>query len=221
MAQLFPKMGEIKELKVQLTPGEYQLLYFLNDELDSSYEIYFQPFINGDHPDIVVMRKGSGIWIIEVKDWDLSAYKVVGEWLWELRNQNGKVKSPVSQALQYKNNLFSWHIEGLLEKKIEAPNSFSMIHYSVYFHCAIENEARQFVKRESRRDEGYFDIWGRDSLTKEKLQQLLTHRWLNRTSYYFTEELYHKFVRCLKPSEHVMEIGKEVSRSGQTCGKCT
>ena len=36
----------------------------------------FQPFLNGDLPDIIVMHKGGGVMIFEVKDWDLSNYHV-------------------------------------------------------------------------------------------------------------------------------------------------
>lgn len=57
MAQLFPSFEQINSSKVKPTEGELHFLHFLLKELDDSYEIYFQPFINGDQPDIVVMRK--------------------------------------------------------------------------------------------------------------------------------------------------------------------
>lgn len=43
------------------------LLQFLIANLDDSYEIFFNPYLNGDRPDIVVLRYGYGVLIFEVK----------------------------------------------------------------------------------------------------------------------------------------------------------
>ena len=56
------------------TEGELLLLNSLINNLDDSYEVYFQPLLNGDNPDIVVLRSGFGVLIIEVKDWRLENY---------------------------------------------------------------------------------------------------------------------------------------------------
>lgn len=72
MALIFPPFETLERQKVKLTKGELKLLKFLYNILDDSFEIYSQPFLNGDRPDVIIMRKGSGVWIIEVKDWNLS-----------------------------------------------------------------------------------------------------------------------------------------------------
>ena len=54
-----------------------ELLQTLVQNLDDSFEIYFQPFFNGDQPDIIVVRPKYGILIIEVKDWSLDSYSIV------------------------------------------------------------------------------------------------------------------------------------------------
>lgn len=56
MAILYPITEQIKQFKVQPEQGELHLLNFLNDNLDDSYEVYFQPFLNGDLPDIIILR---------------------------------------------------------------------------------------------------------------------------------------------------------------------
>ena len=58
MAQLFPSIEDIKRMRPQPTDGEWTLLRFLVDNYDDQYEVYFQPFLNGDMPDIVLMRRG-------------------------------------------------------------------------------------------------------------------------------------------------------------------
>ena len=57
--------------------------------------MFVQSNINGDKPDIVVMEKGSGIWIIEVKDWDLEHYSIQkGQWVLESDPKKPIIKSP-------------------------------------------------------------------------------------------------------------------------------
>ena len=74
MAKIFPSLDEIKNGRVKPQAEEQYLLEALSKGLDDTYEIYFQPLLNGDLPDIVVFRYGFGVYIIEVKDWDLNAY---------------------------------------------------------------------------------------------------------------------------------------------------
>jgi len=60
MATLIPSYEKVLTMKVKPEAGELYLLKFLDKELDSSFEVYFNPFMNGDRPDIVIMRKGYG-----------------------------------------------------------------------------------------------------------------------------------------------------------------
>lgn len=76
MAQFIPSIEKIQQFRIQPTEGEWHLLRFLESTLDDSFEVYFNPFLNGDRTDVVIMRKGGGVIIIEVKDWDLSLYTV-------------------------------------------------------------------------------------------------------------------------------------------------
>ena len=60
MAQFIPSIEKIKQFRVQPTEGEWRLLRFLEQTLDNSYEVYFNPYLNGDRPDVVILRKGGG-----------------------------------------------------------------------------------------------------------------------------------------------------------------
>ena len=59
---------------------------FLDSHLDESFEVYFNPFMNGDRPDIVVMRKGQGVLIIEVKDYELDSYQLDDKKNWKVNH---------------------------------------------------------------------------------------------------------------------------------------
>ena len=84
MAILNPTFEIINRQKVPPTQGERTLLNFLVENLDNTYEIFFQPYLNGDNPDIAIMRKGSGVLFIEVKDWDLNHYYIDEKTKWHL-----------------------------------------------------------------------------------------------------------------------------------------
>ncbi|MCG8207886.1 nuclease-related domain-containing protein [Tenacibaculum finnmarkense] len=140
MATLIPSYEKILTMKVKPEEGELHLLKFLDNELDDSFEVYFNPYMNGDRPDIVIMRKGYGVMIIEVKDYILDAYELDERKNWKVKNQSFNIKSPISQALKYKDNLFELHIENLLEKKIKDIRHFNIVSSSIYFHNANSSQ---------------------------------------------------------------------------------
>ena len=65
MAIISPSLSIIEKLKPSPTVG-VALIKFLQKNLSDAYEVYFQPF-RGDMPDIIILRKGSGAYIIEVR----------------------------------------------------------------------------------------------------------------------------------------------------------
>ena len=215
MAILSPTIEVIKRQKVQPTEGEWTLLNFLLANLDDSYEICYQPYLNGDNPDFAILRKGSGVLLIEVKDWNLNHYYVDEKTKWRLTKDNTPIKSPLSQVESYKANLFNLHLEDLFKKSVKSKNHWATVNCAVYFHKATEQNLSSFLldnfnKKEDepyRKFVSYFGLMGKDSLTEEKLNSFLTRFWLNRTSYYFDEILYDSFKRYLKPPNHQIEEG--------------
>lgn len=215
MAILSPTIEVIKRQKVQPTDGEWTLLNFLLDNLDDTYEIYYQPYLNGDNPDFAIMRKGSGVLLIEVKDWNLNHYYVDEKTKWRLQKDNTPIKSPLNQVENYKSNLFHLHLEVLFKKSIKSKNHWATVNCAVYFHKATEQSLKSFLLNgfNKKEDEpykkfvSYFGLLGYNSLTKENLNRLLTKFWLNKPSFYFDETLYNSFQRYLKPPIHQIEEG--------------
>jgi hypothetical protein len=223
MAKVFPTLEQIDLLKVKPTNGERKLLHFLNSTLDDTYEVYFQPYLNGDNPDIIILRENSGVMIIEVKDWDLDSYQLSPNRHWQLKNIDNKfgkkqiVKSPIQQVFEYKENLYNLHIDTLLEKRIKNPKFLSIVTCAVYFHNASKNQIDKFLTDGNQDKESYlkflshFEILGFDSLSKDNFQKIISKRWLERKSYLFDEELYKSFKRYLKPPTHTIEQGKAIT----------
>ena len=154
MAQIFPSEENISRLKVQPTEGERYLIDSLKETLDDRFEIYYQPFLNGDQPDIIVMRKNYRVMIVEVKDWDLSSYYIDSKKQWKLKQNNSILKLPIAQIKTYKNNLFDLHIENLLERKIENDKFYGIVSCAVYFHKEDKNSLSIFLENgfESEKD---------------------------------------------------------------------
>ena len=76
MAQFIPSLDDIRNLTVKPEEGELYLLEFLDRVLDDTFEVYFNPYMNGDRPDVIILKEGQGVMIIEVKDWNLDSYEL-------------------------------------------------------------------------------------------------------------------------------------------------
>jgi hypothetical protein len=224
MATLIPSYEKILSLKVKPEEGELHLLKFLDSELDESFEVYFNPFMNGDRPDIVVMKKGQGVLIIEVKDYDLNSYELDDRKNWKVRNQSFNIKSPIQQALKYKDNLFELHIENLLEKKIKDIRHFNIVSCAVYFHNANSAKINDFLIEPFEHDKGYLtflkyniDLIGRDNLNEFDFNKILKNRYLKseRPSFLFTDDIHKSFKRFFKPPIHLKEQGEDIPYSPQ------
>lgn len=217
MAIFYPSLEKISKFKVSATAGEWTLLEFLKNCLDDSFEVYFNPFLNGDRPDVLIMRKGYGVMIIEVKDWNLSNFCLNEKKKWIYIPNNSIVKSPIDQVLKYKNNLYDLHVEDLLQMKIRDFRHFNIVACAVYFHCASQYELENMLIKPYKDDKKYqsfltynMDFIGKDGLNEEDFINLLKKRRIvaKYPSWLFTDVLYENFKRLLSPAEHLKAEGK-------------
>lgn len=214
MAILYPSFDEIQNLKVKPEIGELYLLDFLKNNLDDSFEIFFNPFLNGDRPDIIIMKKNQGVLIIEVKDYYLESYQLDERKNWLVKKFNQPIKSPISQVLQYKENLFNLHIENLLAKKISNIKNFNIVSCAVYFHNATSTQLTNFLVNPFKHDKKYLDflkfnihLIGSDDLIEHTFNNILKKCYLitNQHSIYFTNDIYISFKRFFNPPYHFKE----------------
>lgn len=110
MAVFIPSIEDVRKLKVHPEEGELYLLEFLSKALDDSFEVYFNPYLNGDRPDIIIMKKELGVMIIEVKDWNLKNYELDDNGNWRIKNATTEyvIKSPISQVYKYKKKYLTY-----------------------------------------------------------------------------------------------------------------
>ncbi|MCT4600960.1 MAG: AAA family ATPase [Marinifilaceae bacterium] len=220
MAILVPSLSEIENLKVQPEEGELNILRFLNSSLDDSFEVFFNPYMNGDRPDIIILRKGYGVMIIEVKDYILSKYKLDARKNFVVKsNDIVTYKSPIGQVLKYKQNLFDLHIDGLLEKKIKNIKQLKIVSCAIYFHNANNKEIKGLLVDPFENNDKYkkflkynVDLIGIDKLNISSFNKILYNRYMksSKKSYLFTDDLYFSIKRFLKPPLHLKEQGEDI-----------
>ena len=222
MATFYPSLEKIAKFKVPPTEGERTLLDFLGRVLDDSYEVYFNPYLNGDRPDVLIMREGNGVLVIEVKDWNLDNFTLNEKKKWVYTPNGSVVKSPIDQVLKYKNNLFDLHVDQLLQKKIFDVRHFNIVACAIYFHCASQNMVENLLINPFKSDNKYqaflkynIDLLGKDSLDEENFVKILEKHYMvpSRPSFFFTSDIYRNFKRLLTPTIHQRSEGKPYTYS--------
>ena len=219
MALIHPPLEIIAKYKVPPTDGEWLLLNFLFENLDSSYEVFFQPYLNGDRPDIILFREECGVLVIEVKDWNLGHYNINRDGKWVLRSNDQIIKSPIEQVERYKNNLMTMHIQNLFYDFIRNKKTYAVVSSCIFFSNAPQITVDTFVdkvkkakenKREKIGSFKYLSTIASDTLNLEELGLLLQRTRLNRPGHLFKEKHVQELRRILKPPIHDVEDGIEI-----------
>jgi hypothetical protein len=210
--------NKAKHQKDQPTEGEVELLNFLENNLDDSYEIYYKPWINDLHPDILIMKKDTGVIVIEVKDWDLNDYFVKKEnekVSWYLKKDSMKVLSPFEQVKKIKDCFYESEIEDLRSKKDKS--FYGIVKTLVYFKNATKDELISFGQgclafKNNLVCEGgdkYRNAITQDMLNASYLEKILNSLYF-KLNKLFDKELYESFREKVLPPKHLISDGKKI-----------
>jgi len=166
--RLYPTWQQLEEQNNPLTEGEKALLKYLDlylprdpqwkngDKLENynGWLIFAQPFLNGLRPDIIIFNPQIGLFIYEVKDWNLDNYKYKeGELLFNGGQPSHPVrkvrkKSPISQVEHYKKKLIEQLVPSIGEAIDQNQRSFGIIKTGVYFHKEKTEICRKFLEKD-------------------------------------------------------------------------
>lgn len=188
-SRIIPEWKILNNSKQPLTEGEKHIIKFLDNTLPkdelfntddlatyNGWLIFVQPYLNGTRPDIILFHPYRGIQIIEVKDWNLKNYSSqrtndnrVQYYVHDKRGEY-QIKSPLLQAKFYRTKLIGELVPQIGEylDRIEQV----LVCYSVYFHNANTEEAKNFIKS-SESIYKYHPVFGFDSLKKESLSDIV------------------------------------------------
>lgn len=238
MAKIFPSLDEITNGRVKPQTGEQYLLEALSKGLDDTYEIYFQPLLNGDLPDIVVFRYGFGVYIIEVKDWNLNAYGYNIEEVYSnkkyflrdymyIKNKDQRILPPMNQVREYRKNIMEiycfTYYQKLLFYKLESkfkqmPNPNTLIQTAVYFHSHDQSYIKNFFTIQSidqdkqKQINGlpnrYVKLYGNNGITK-LINDIKKYTSTNKIKNF--KEIFDEVALLLRPSADFFEQRLAVS----------
>ena len=125
MRVIDPPYAEFDKLPTLPTTGERRLIELFDAELSPDWEIYFQPYLNGLRPDVVLLNPFVGIAVFEIKDWNLSAmhYFSQGEKSPQLFAENNhghkfslEKNNPIRKIQQYKDEIYEIYCPRLDER---------------------------------------------------------------------------------------------------------
>jgi len=214
--RLFPSWDQIELLKQSPTEGERKLLEYLDDNLkkDSGFQgndfskyngwlIFFQPFLNGSRPDIVIFNPRVGVQIVEVKDWNLNNYRFSKT---NLLVSDGKgeyqVKSPIKQVEHYKEKILSQLIPQIGERIDSNKKNFGLIKTSVYFHKSSSLNAQKLFEKDSHK----IPIFGDEALSVDNINTIVPDHKLDE-SLFWNLDWNKELLFWLSPPFHSIEQG--------------
>lgn len=203
MAKMYPPLDKIDLLEEPVMPGERALLTALSEYLDDSYEIFFQARIGGMHPDIIILRRGVGMHIIEVKDWDLRNYTVQNK-SWVVKGE--RLPGPIAQVTGYKEELYNYFMPEALKKITFNKDARAMISCSVYFHNHSQKSIDNFIVRNTLKvKHTECTLWGNDILSSKAeftklVQAAKIHLFTCNWSKFFSDKIYNEVRRLCQPT---------------------
>lgn len=213
--RIFPTIDQIKEFRNPLTEGEFALLEYLEKYLPNTWEIYVQPYLNGDRPDIVILNPNAGMIFFEIKDWSSGLYYLKEEEFentqskelekykqYYVRTPKGdqKIPNPVNKVDRYREKLMGYYVPVIGENTDMNKKVLSAYKLAVYFHYLSTAEALDLVPVENKK----CIVFGRDFLNEEHLFDIVKDANKNFSDF-ISEELADNIRRWLKPPFHAIE----------------
>lgn len=224
-SRIFPSWEQLNNLKAPLTNGERALAKYFDTYLPEVWEVYVQPYLNGDRPDIVLLNPYIGMMVYEVKDWNLNLYK--SEKNQSLNKQNKKITyyksfvrdkdgnsqpivNPIKQVERYRNNLLRYIPE--IADSIDAnQKKLGVFRMGIYFHNSTTQQAKNFIP--NYREKSCVLI-GQELLSSEYIPRLVPD--INREKSFFMKTAWADSIRFwLKPPFHSIEQGQKIILSDE------
>lgn len=179
--------------------------------------IILQPDINGDKPDVIVLRPNKGILIINLFDEDLNECSFMLD-----ANENritkqiciageSCVNSPLTTIQVYQENLVRLHLKDMIGKIIKDARNWSMVKKMILFTKNTQQEVDDFFKDI---DKKYTYCCGMELLSDANRQStLMSSLRLGYNNPQFDDKILKSFLRIISPKWHSYREGKIVNLS--------
>ena len=224
-SRIFPNWEQLDNLKAPLTNGERALSQYFDKYLPESWEVYVQPYLNGDRPDIVLLNPHIGMMVYEVKDWNLNLYKskkhqalnkdskTITFYKSFVRDQNGNnqpIVNPIKQVERYRSNLLRYIPE--IADSIDAnQKKLGVFRMGIYFHNSTTQQAENFIPNYKEKN---CVLIGQELLSSEYMSRLVPD--ISREKSFFMQIAWADSIRFwLKPPFHSIEQGQKIILSDE------
>ena len=173
-------IGNIKNIKKE----EQVILNLISNNLNEEYYIFYKPFLNGEIPDVVILKRHGGICIINISY--INPKYILGVNNKEnsvILNNNNKIKNPIKKINEQKYNMFNYHIESLNKAKIKCEGALALVQPFIVFVNGIKRNIDKYFR------DKYVSMYGLDEM--QKLVNDIKIK-SNRSSKYFTDEMFNE-----------------------------
>ncbi len=208
-----------------ITAAEAKLHEILNKQLSSDDVIFMRPDINGDQPDIAVVRRHKGILLIKIFEEDINQYELVANKednkqqenkksktaTYHLRHKDEKIEciSPLDQITEFGDRLINKHIELLYAKVKDNTKNMSMVKKLVVFAKNSQQEVETFFGDRLKK---YVTVAGQELLVSEEQQaKLLDTLRMIFHNIEFDDATANSFINILSPKWHAYDEGEEIN----------
>jgi hypothetical protein len=219
--RIYPTWEQIHAFKTPLTPGELSLAQYLDQNLPPGWEIFVQPFMNGDRPDLAILNPKVGMMIFEVKDWHAGLYEVknridyIGGRQVTFRDfyvsdARGKqhIASPIKQIERYRENLINLYLPEVGESIDKDSRILGLFKLGLYFHYMTTKQANALVPTKD------YIVLGYDGLVPDRLSSVVPDIQYAVSKYMKPD--WAKGIRYwLLPPQHALEMGQTIRLTGE------
>lgn len=198
-----------------------QIYEYLSNILEENDSIYLKPSINGDVPDIVVVRPNKGVLLLVVFEDDILDYRWKGSedqvidypyeddekrYLYSLIDKDGcEISSPTCVVDEYRQNIIKLHMEDILGRALVIPGYWGIVKKAVFFPHNTQNEIDSYF---SILKDDYVVCLGKESLDlpADKFLEVLHYNTYNRN---FDSIIKNSFTKIISPKWHSFKDGRE------------
>lgn len=183
-----PRMFQLNRIGNEYIAKLNDLLGHILDEQDL---IYVKPSINGDTPDIVVVRPNKGVLLINVCE----------------STEIDDVKQAINTINTYQQNIIQVHIKDMMGKVLINPKDWSLIKMMLYFPHNTTKE----IRGEYGKHFSHIRAFGNDIFDERNRTQLLEQLKFTYTNRSFDNVVFNYFVKLLSPQWHSYKQGRHIT----------
>lgn len=138
-------------------------------QLGNNDSIFIKPLMEGDNPDLVIVRPYKGVLVVKVFDDKTDLYDYQSDGLHVFGKNAVFIASPIHTVRGYKDNLRELYSKRLVKKNITNKSTYYSIKCAVVFTQSTEIEARSFCNAVysslPKSDKNCISILGMDSFS--------------------------------------------------------